>query len=326
MELPDFIQIEPVGQCNLRCQMCPVQFRRDGPPYGPLAFLSFELFTRLIDELPDLRELRLQGLGEPMMHPRFFEMVNYAARRGIEVNANSNLTLLSPRRARQCVESGLSHLHVSLDAASPVIYERIRRNSRFSRVMRNLERLMEARAEHGRPEVDLVVVAMRQNLHELPRLVELAHRHGIASVSVQNLCHDFAEASLPAQYSPMRDFIDREMLDASDREAVEHYFGAARETSGRLGVTLRLPRLEPRIPAGGRRCDWPWHGAYVSYRGEAMPCCMVATPDRAMLGNMAADGVAAVWSNDDYVAFRAQLESAIPPEVCQSCAVYRGTF
>ena len=31
MQLPHFIQIEPVGQCNLRCQMCPIQFRRDGP-------------------------------------------------------------------------------------------------------------------------------------------------------------------------------------------------------------------------------------------------------------------------------------------------------
>ena len=32
--LPTYVQIEPVGQCNLRCQMCPIQFRQDGPPYG----------------------------------------------------------------------------------------------------------------------------------------------------------------------------------------------------------------------------------------------------------------------------------------------------
>jgi hypothetical protein len=28
--LPRLVQIEPVGQCNLRCQMCPIQFRKDG--------------------------------------------------------------------------------------------------------------------------------------------------------------------------------------------------------------------------------------------------------------------------------------------------------
>ena len=72
---PDYLQLEPVGQCNLRCQMCPIQFRQDGPPHGPPAFMEFEPFTRLLDEFPGLEELQLQGLGEPMMHPRFFDMV-----------------------------------------------------------------------------------------------------------------------------------------------------------------------------------------------------------------------------------------------------------
>ena len=112
-----YAQFEPVGQCNLRCQMCPIQFRRDGPPYGPLAFMPFEKFTSLVDQFTGLKELQLQGLGEPMMHPRFFDMVRYAADKGIEVSVNSNLTLVSERRAAQFIGSGLKTLHVSLDAA-----------------------------------------------------------------------------------------------------------------------------------------------------------------------------------------------------------------
>src|ERR671939_718946 len=107
MPLPDYIQIEPVGQCNLRCQMCPIQFRKDGPPYGPPAFMKFETFTRLVDQFPGLQELQLQGLGEPMMHPRFFDMIAYAAGKGIRVSTNSNMTLVNPRRAERCVNSGL---------------------------------------------------------------------------------------------------------------------------------------------------------------------------------------------------------------------------
>ena len=99
MELPTFLQVEPVGQCNLRCQMCAIQFRQDGPPHGPLAFMAYDNFTRLIDEWQGLQELHLQGLGEPMMHPRFFDMVTYAARKGIRVTTNSNLTLLNEWRA-----------------------------------------------------------------------------------------------------------------------------------------------------------------------------------------------------------------------------------
>src|ERR671922_179562 len=182
MDLPSFVQIEPVGQCNLRCRMCPIQFRRDGPPYGPLAFIDFDLYTRLVDSFPNLSELQLQGMGEPMMHPRFFDMVAYAAGKDIEVSTNSNLTLLSERRARLCVSSGLGYLHVSLDGASAETYEAIRVRAQFDRVLRNLRRLIEARRQAASelPRIRLVAVAMRTNLHELPALVHLAHEHGIA--------------------------------------------------------------------------------------------------------------------------------------------------
>src|SRR5947208_5069723 len=139
VELPTFLQIEPVGQCNLRCRMCPIQFRRDGPPHGPPAFMAWDTFTRLLDDFPGLKELQLQGLGEPMMHPRFFDMVAYAAARGIKVGTNSNLTLLNPVRAERCVTSGLADLHVSIDGATAATYETIRVRAHLDRVLKNVE-------------------------------------------------------------------------------------------------------------------------------------------------------------------------------------------
>ena len=136
----------------------------------------------------------------------------------------------------------------------------------------------------------MVVVAMRKNLHEFPDLVRLAHRLQIDTVFVQHLCHDFGESSLPAQYRPMRDFVDEETLVDEDPARVEHYFTETRRTAEELGVYLRLPRTKPRQhppgTPGPARCSWPWRGAYVSYQGLAMPCCMVATPDRIQLGNV----------------------------------------
>ncbi|HTI46945.1 MAG TPA: radical SAM protein [Casimicrobiaceae bacterium] len=327
--LPEFVQIEPVGQCNLRCQMCAIQFRRDGPPHGPLAFMAFETFTRLLDQFPRLRELHLQGLGEPTMHPRFFDMVAHAAARGIRVSTNSNLTLWSERRALQCAQSGLAELSVSLDAADPSIYERIRRGAHFGKVLRNLRRVMAARAATRSPlEVRIVMVLMKQNLDDLPNLVRLAAAEGVGSVFVQHLCHDFEEGTLPSEYKPIRSFIHDEMLDRVPPARVEEVFAAARAAAQDNGVRLRLPRLSgaPAPRAEPPRCDWPWRGSYISYAGDAMPCCMVGTPDRASFGNMAREGVAAVWNNDGYRAFREQLASSSPPAICRSCSLYRGTF
>ena len=332
MELPSYIQIEPVGQCNLRCQMCAIQFRQDGPPYGPPAFMPFETFTRLVDQFPGLRELHLQGLGEPMMHPRFFEMVAYAAGRGVRVSTNSNLTLLNARRAELCVTSGLETLHVSLDGATAATYERIRLRAHFDRVLAHLELLLAARERQRseRPHLRLVMVIMRQNLHELPEIVRLARRYRMGAVFVQHLCHDFGEASLPERYRPMRDFVSEQTLLGEEPERVERYFGEAREVAAALGVELRLPRtrVRPHAPGtpGRARCDWPWRGAYLSYQGEAMPCCMVSTPDRASFGAMAAHGVDAVWNGAEARAFRERLDSDDPPDICRSCAVYNGIF
>ncbi|MFL5627098.1 MAG: radical SAM protein [Ktedonobacteraceae bacterium] len=332
MKLPSSVQIEPVGQCNLRCQMCPIQFRQDGPPHGPPAFMDFEHFTHLIDQFTGIQELHLQGLGEPMMHPRFFDMVAYASARGISVSTNSNLTLLNDKRAERCVTSGLQHLHISIDGANAQSYERIRVRAHFERVVRNLERLLTARARIGGhlPHLTLVMVVMRQNLSELPDLVHLASQWSIEKMFVQHLCHDFGEASLPAHYRPMRDFVQSQTLLAEDPQRVEFYFSAARAAAQELGVDLRLPHTQPRLhppgTPGPTRCSWPWQSAYISYQGYAMPCCMVSTPDRINFGNIVEQGVENTWHSASYQAFRDQLASDEPPDVCRSCALYAGVF
>src|SRR5437763_2091896 len=269
MKLPTSIQIEPVGQCNLRCKMCSIQFRKDGPPYSSPAFMEYETFVNIIDQFVGMQELHLQGLGEPMMHPRFFDMVEYAVKKGIRVTTNSNLTLLNDRRAQRCVSSGLDCLHVSIDGATAQTYERIRLRAHFERVVSNLERILAARKRLGsrHPHLRMVVVIMRQNLHELPDLVRLAYQWSMESIFVQHLCHDFGEASLPAQYFSMRQFGQRETLLEEDPPRVEQYFGEARNVAKELGIDLRLPRtrlrLHPPGTPGPMRCDWPWRGAYI---------------------------------------------------------------
>ena len=244
MELPTYVQIEPVGQCNLRCKMCPIQFREDGPPYGPFAAMEFDKFTAILDGFPALSELHLQGLNEPMMHPRFFDMVSYAARKGIRVTTNSNGSLHNERRSERCVTSGLDTLHISIDGTTAETYEAIRVGARFDRLLANLETFVETRARLGseRPYLWPVLVIMRRNLHELPDLMRLAHRYTVRNVFVQHLCHDFGESSLPAHYRPMREFVDDETLPHED---------PARRTLFR-GRTSSCERTRHRTAAAAR--------------------------------------------------------------------------
>ena len=61
--------------------MCLVSYR---PKIGKRrGALGYERFRQIVDELPQLERLTLQGLGEPLLAPRLIDMVAYAAARGI---------------------------------------------------------------------------------------------------------------------------------------------------------------------------------------------------------------------------------------------------
>jgi MoaA/NifB/PqqE/SkfB family radical SAM enzyme len=328
--LPDFAQIEPIGRCNLACRMCTVNDRGDVVTEMPL-----EQFTAILDQLPALKRLHLQGLGEPMLHPQFFDMVELAAQRGIEVSTNSNLTLLTEARAWRCVTSGLASLSVSLDGATAPVYEAVRRGASFDKVMRNLDRLVAARNATASPlHVRGVMVLMRANLPELPALIRLLHGHGVRELLVQRLSSDLTQPDLPARYIPIRQYCDTAELTPDDLPHANAVFDEARALAASLGFTLHLPRLTPP-PAqpNGPKCNWPSEQLYLTAAGEMLPCCMVATADRATLGNVfgtpagpGAPDVPGVWAGPVATAFRTALASDTPPAVCQSCALYRGTF
>lgn len=290
--------------------------------------MKWDLFVRLLDQLPRLARLQLQGLGEPMMHPRFFEMVSHASERGIEVSTNTNLTFLDERRAASCVTSGLAELHASLDAATAPTYESIRIRTSFDRVVHYLRRLMAARRrmDSETPRVRIVCVIMRQNLAELEGLVRLAADLDIPAVFVQHLCHDFHEHSLPEHYQPMRKFVEEQTLLGVDDHVIAVHFERARAAAHDVGIDLRLP--VPRSGSNNKslRCDWPWTVSYIAFDGRAMPCCMVATPDRATLGDVTHESFDQLWNGNEYQSFRKALQSDQAPPVCQSCAIDQGTF
>jgi MoaA/NifB/PqqE/SkfB family radical SAM enzyme len=201
--LPQFVQIEPVGECNLACRMCSIQYRTDGRPHGPPAFMPLATFAALLDGFaPAVRDLHLQGLGEPLLHPDFVRMVRHAVARGLRVSTNANLTLLTETRVRALAQSGIDTIHVSRDGASAAVYESIRTGGSFTKGRRNLQRLARAcaAAPEPRPKIRIVMVVMRRNLHELADVVRFAGDAGVPGFFVQHLCHDYGEATLPAEY------------------------------------------------------------------------------------------------------------------------------
>ncbi|HYP48304.1 MAG TPA: radical SAM protein [Thermoleophilaceae bacterium] len=339
--LPEELQVEVSGACNLRCRMCLVRYapaisKREGA-------LDLEQFLSLVDSLPRLRRLTLQGLGEPLLSPHLVEMVRHASARGAAVGFNTNGTLLDRASAERLVAAGLAWLHVSLDGATPETYEDVRhgtdfrpRPGQFERVVANLRGLVEVRRAAGSalPRIQLVFVAMRRNVAELPQLVRLAADVGVEEVRVQNLSHDFSDTDPAGAYEEIRGYAREEALFGAREaasELAEAAFEGARLAADETGIDLRLPRLEesapgPRRAPGQPACGWPWQSAYVTHRAEVLPCCMVMGSERATLGDLHDESFEQIWSGGAYAEFRERLLGEEPPDVCRGCSLYRGVF
>ena len=60
---PVCLYLETTNRCNLLCTTCPRTYEELEPP----ADMSWELFTSIVDQVPQLARAVLHGVGEPML-------------------------------------------------------------------------------------------------------------------------------------------------------------------------------------------------------------------------------------------------------------------
>src|ERR1700727_953012 len=133
-QLPVCLYLEVTNRCNLLCTTCP----RTYEDLEPAADLSWELFTRIVDQVPDLARAVLHGVGEPMLVKDLPRMVKYLKERGVYVLFNTNGTVLNARNGRGLIEAQLDELRVSLDASNRETFKTIRGADYFNRITRNV--------------------------------------------------------------------------------------------------------------------------------------------------------------------------------------------
>src|SRR6059036_3698021 len=132
---PVCVYLETTNRCNLLCTTCPRTYEELEPP----ADMSWELFTSIVDQVPDLVRAVLHGVGEPMLVKNLPRMVRYLKDRGVYVLFNTNGTVLNERNGRALIEARLDELRVSLDAANAKSFIKVRGKNYFDRILKNVK-------------------------------------------------------------------------------------------------------------------------------------------------------------------------------------------
>jgi MoaA/NifB/PqqE/SkfB family radical SAM enzyme len=320
--LPHELYLESTNRCNELCDQCPrTHLGREAD-----RDLSLDEVIRITDQLPTMERVVLHGLGEPLLNPQLPAIVAHLRGRGAYVLFNSNATALSERMGSALIEANLNELRVSLDGARPETYARVRgvNVKALPKIIRNITTFTRLRDEIGAtlPRVSFWFTAMRENLPELPRLVEIAQGTGVREIYVQRLIYFGAGLAREEQALFRRACeAEVEIIAETGRRCAEAgiAFQATGSTTPVEYITLGAENVGR--PWGG--CQRPRKLAYITATGNVFSCCFAPFhPGPAatrILGNVFERPFAEIWNGPRYQAFRAAFESDKPWDQCAGC-------
>src|SRR5437879_8510507 len=213
LPLPRSIYIEPTSRCNEFCQQCPRTLLSREEDRD----LPFDEFRKIVDQFPVLDRVVLHGLGEPLLNKDLPHMIRYLKERGTYVLFNSNGIALNASRGRALIDSGLDEYRLSMDGSTREMYAHVRGVDAFDKIWRNIHAFiaLQEKQNASKPAVSLWFTALKENLHELPGLIDLASEHGIRQVYLQRLVY-FEQGLAHSQQSLFRR-ATREELDLVQR-------------------------------------------------------------------------------------------------------------
>jgi len=177
---PRKLYVETTTRCNMQCGMCVKQ-----APGSDISdkHLDFRIFQRLTSSFPHLDALVLNGIGEPLLHPKLIDMVSLAAHRMTTnswIGFQTNGLLLSEDITKKLLNAGLNKLCISVDSTmsgypdGSCLLHHKQPHSRIAMVRKICN-------DGGYNDVDLgaEIVLTRETLPQLPDLIRRLADEGV---------------------------------------------------------------------------------------------------------------------------------------------------
>lgn len=291
LTIPSFIQIELTSRCNLVCPHC---FKSTNNIKNN--DLSFEHYQKIIDQNPFLSALLLQGAGEPLLHPQFFDFVQYASKKNIYTATGSNGMLLK-KYHNELIKSSLNYLAVSIDAIDE-LSNKFRPNSNWNLIEQGVEDIK----SNEKLTLAIWITLQKDNIDHVENIAKWGAQKGAKHFHVQILqwkdCHELKDK--------VPDYAEASAAIARIKLVLKNY-------------PYIVVTHDPLIINNKRKnCMWPWQRCFIDSNGSVRPCCVALKQDDIM-GNINEDKFVTIWRNNKYKNFRNDLKNGRLPDSCKNC-------
>jgi sulfatase maturation enzyme AslB (radical SAM superfamily) len=129
------LQIETTNVCDADCVFC--MYSQQRRPKGTMAM---PLFRRIVDEaatIPQIDQITLTGLGEPLLDRFVVDRVKYirSVMKAIPIDIFTNGSYLRPQMTRDLIDAGVSLLNVSLNGVDRAQRQQIMKLDNYEEVV-----------------------------------------------------------------------------------------------------------------------------------------------------------------------------------------------
>lgn len=173
------VYYEIVSNCNLSCKHCSDLLPKQIEMIDVDAMLRFhEVVSKL-----GISECVITG-GEPTLHPDLRKMVFMLSEYG-KVVITTNATVITYEMVRELLGYNKNiHIQISLDGISKEVFERIRGNGQYEKVIKIINCIVNDGLQN---QLALSMTIMRDNYDEISELIDFSCRNGIQIVHFPQL-------------------------------------------------------------------------------------------------------------------------------------------
>lgn len=306
--LPHMLLYSPVTQCNLNCVHCISRDTRKSV-HRLTPAIKAQISRWAADG--QLVGMNTDYSGDLLWADhRFGGELDFVIGLNVPFQLDTNGVHLTRNVAERLTNSRVTHVNISLDAASPETYRRIRLGAPpLAEVLDNVRGLLRVRTERDAGfRVMLGITLMAGNLGEWLDFIRMTADLGADGINAAHLhayTPDMEEESL---------WHRQEAYNRAREEAVA--------LAASLGLAMGAPAPFHGIEeTGHRHCPAPWESAVILGNGDVAACCVPGT----VMGNLHHQSMEEIWAGEPYRALRAGINSPTPPAPCSICPMFRRT-
>ncbi len=294
---PDTVFLELTNHCQLKCEYC---YRENADLMNPdQGLMSYEKFTKVVDQLRGVRRLYLCWGGEVTLHKDLVRMLQYVKDQRIAKRFGivSNGMLLRPALADRILASGISFIAISLDGSDAETHESIRLGSDFATIVENMHYL----ATHAKPgtEISANGVVTTRNLESMAALPVLLKKIGVRRLMAQSML-DHTEATQGLRIEDPAELIS-----------------ALEETCRVNGIQFTYAAMPAKVI-----CADPFRSFGITWDGKLTPCCNIQNEG---LRDDAFVATGRFWNSPEMRAWRERILRRDYPGICHGhCEIAPG--